>query len=242
MIIILGCANASAEQVLRIARIPGFPDQTVSSEILKETYRRLHISVEFVDVPAKRALMLSSRGVLDGEVARIAEVESEYPTLLRLSPSINYIEPSAFSKNIRLAINGWESINGHNIGIVQGVGSSERGTKGMPNVVAVANQNLLLKMLYAERIELAVTDLFSGMIRLKELGIDKVIHPLSPPLQKIYIYHYLHERHRALIPKVEAVLQGMERSGELARLRESLKKQILDNTAPVMSEYPIVKP
>jgi ABC-type amino acid transport substrate-binding protein len=242
MLIVLGCSNSYAVETLRIARIPGFPDQTVSSEILKEVYRRLQIPVEFVDVPAKRALLLSSTGSLDGEVARIAEVESQYPSLVRISPPINFIEPSAFSKNIKLTTNGWESLNGHTIGIVQGVGSSERGVKGLPGVQAVSNQTMLLKMLYAERVELAVTDLFSGKIALKELGLDKAIYPLSPPLQKIYIYHYLHETHRALAPKVEAVLREMERSGDLVRLRESLKKQILDNTEPVLSSYPSVNP
>lgn len=242
MLVVSGYANAGAAEVLRIARIPGFPDQTVSSEILKEVYRRLQIPVEFVDVPAKRALLLSSSGLLDGEVARIAEVESQYPSLVRIAPPINYIEPSAFSKNIKLTVNGWESLNGHTIGIVQGVGSSERGVKGLPGVQAVSNQAMLLKMLYAERLELAVTDLFSGKIALKELGLDKTITPLSPPLQKINIFHYLHESHRALVPKVEAALREMDRSGELTRLREALKKQILDNTEPVLSSYPSVNP
>jgi hypothetical protein len=97
-------------------------------------------------------------------------------------------------------------------------------------------------MLYADRIDVAVTDLFSGMITLKELGLNSAIRPMPPPLQKIYIYHFLHENHRALVPKVEAVLREMERSGELTRLREALKKQILDNTGPVLVSQPGVKP
>jgi ABC-type amino acid transport substrate-binding protein len=238
----LACSNALAIEPLHIARIPGFPDQTVSSEILKEAYRRLQIPVEFVDVPAKRALLLSSSGLLDGEVARIADVETQYPSLVRISPPINFIEPSAFSKNAKLPIHGWETLGGHTIGIVQGVGSSERGVKGLPGVQAVANQATLLKMLYAERLEVAVTDLFSGMIVLKELGLSTAIHPISPPLQKIHIYHYLHENHRGLVPKVEAVLREMERSGDLVRLREALKKQIIDNTEPVLAGQPGVKP
>lgn len=239
---VLACSHSHAVDTLHIARIPGFPDQTVSSEILKEAYRRLQIPVEFIDVPAKRALLLSSSGVLDGEVARIADVETQYPSLLRISPAINFIEPSAFAKNAKFAINGWEALNGHRIGIVQGVGSSERGVKGLPAVQAVPNQATLLKMLYADRIDVAVTDLFSGMITLKELGLNSAIRPMSPPLQKIYIYHFLHENHRALVPKVEAVLREMERSGELTRLREALKKQILDNTGPVLVSQPGVKP
>jgi hypothetical protein len=41
---------------------------------------------------------------------------------------------------------------------------------------------------------------------------------------------------------VETVLREMERSGELVRLREALKKQTLNNTEPVLSTYPSVNP
>jgi len=44
-------------------------------------------------------------------------------------------------------------------------------------------------------------------------------------LQKNEIYHFLHEKHRDLIPKVEQVLSEMQSSGELERLR----KQIVEN-------------
>jgi polar amino acid transport system substrate-binding protein len=47
-------------------------------------------------------------------------------------------------------------------------------------------------------------------------------------LQRVYIYHYLHERHRDLAKKVGAVIQEMDASGELARLRESLIKKVLN--------------
>lgn len=221
-----------AEMLLRIARIPGFPDQTVSSQILAEVYHRLGLHVEFVDLPATRALRMSSVGQLDGEVARIIDVEKQYPALLPVRVPVNYIEPSAFTKRVTPIVNGWESIQNYRLGIVQGVGSSERGTAAMKDVQAVASQDALLTMLNADRMDIAVTDLFSGMIRLKVLGLSNAIRPLSPPLQHIDIYHYLHEQHRDLVPKVEAVMREMERTGELAALRERLKQQILDATLP----------
>ena len=221
-----------AEMLLRIARIPGFPDQTVSSEILAEVYRRLGWHVEFVDLPAARALRMSRIGQLDGEVARIIDIEKQYPTLLPIRVPVNYIEPSAFTKRVAPTINGWESIQNYRLGIVQGVGSSERGTSGMKDVQAVASQDVLLAMLNADRMDIAVTDLFSGSIRLRALRLDNAIHALSPPLQHIDIYHYLHEQHRELVPKVETVMREMERSGELAALRERFRQQILDATLP----------
>src|SRR5260221_10326738 len=76
----LGTTAARAETVLRLARIENIPDQFVGGEILKAVYQRLGIAVEFIDLPAKRALVESSQGRVDGEVHRILAVQSEFPS------------------------------------------------------------------------------------------------------------------------------------------------------------------
>jgi hypothetical protein len=70
--------------------------------------------------------------------------------------------------------------------------------------------------------------LFSGRVAVRKLKLDDRIQPLLPPIEKIHIHHYLHERHRDLVRKVEAVIGEMEESGELERLRERLVRQVLD--------------
>ena len=219
---------ARAQSTLRLARLAEFPDQIVGSEILTLVYRRLGITIEFVDVPSKRALALSSAGLLDGEVQRIGDLAQDYPTLVQISPPINYIEPAAFTTSLRFEVRGWASIKDYSIGIVRGVGSSEAGTKGMQRVVAVNNLDSLIRMLDAGRFDLLVTDVFSGSVAVKKMGLAARIQALSPPLERIYIYHYLHEHHRDLVDKVAAVLREMEASGELARMRETFVRQILD--------------
>jgi ABC-type amino acid transport substrate-binding protein len=219
---------AHAQSVIRLARIADIPDQYVGGEILRAIYGRLNIAVEFADVPGKRALALSSAGELDGEVHRIANLAQTYPTLLQISPAINYIEPSVFTTALRFDVRGWDSIRNYSIGIVRGVGSSEAGTRGMSRVTAAASLENMIQMLDAGRFDLVVTDLFSGRAALKKLKLQARIAPLSPPLERIYIYHYLHERHRDLATRVGAVIQEMDSSGELARLRETLTRQVLN--------------
>ena len=217
-----------AQSVIRLARIADIPDQFVGGELLRAVYARLNISLEFADVPGKRALALSSAGDLDGEVHRIANLSQTYPTLLQISPAINYIEPSVFTTTLRFDVRGWDSIRDYSIGIVRGVGSSEAGTRGMSRVTAATSLENMIQMLDAGRFELMVTDLFSGRAAVAKLKLQSRIAPLSPPLQRVYIYHYLHERHRDLAKKVGAVIQEMDASGELARLRESLIKKVLN--------------
>jgi polar amino acid transport system substrate-binding protein len=226
--------NAGAAQpVIRIARIADIPDQFVGGEILRAVYQRLNIAIELVDLPSKRALALSSTGAVDGEVHRIANVANEYPTLIRIAPPINYIEPAVFTTSLQFEVRGWNSIKDYSVGIVRGVGSSEAGTRGMARVTAATGLDNLIRMLDAGRFDLMVSDLFSGRVAIKKLKLDARIHPLTPVIERINIYHYLHERHRALAPKVAAVIQEMQDSGELARLRAQLIQQVLDATENV---------
>ena len=218
---------ACAQSVIKLARIADIPDQFVGGEILRTVYARLNISIEFADVPGKRALALSSAGELDGEVHRIANLAQTYPTLVQISPPINYIEPSVFTTTLRFDVNGWDSIRDYSVGIVRGVGSSEAGTRGMSRVTAATSLENMIRMLDAGRFDLVVTDLFSGRAAVRKLKLQSHIVALSPPLERIYIYHYLHQRHRDLARRVEAVVQEMDASGELARLREALVRQTL---------------
>src|ERR1700741_4116422 len=70
----VGGAGAQPRVSLRLARVENIPDQLVGSAILEGVYRRLDIALEFVDLPAKRALVESSEGRVDGEVQRVLDV------------------------------------------------------------------------------------------------------------------------------------------------------------------------
>jgi ABC-type amino acid transport substrate-binding protein len=229
---LVSSTSGQAQSVIRLARIANIPDQYVGGEILRTVYARLNIRLEFEDVPGKRALALSSTGELDGEIQRIGNLARDYPTLVRISPPINYIEPSVFTTALHFDIKGWDSIKPYSIGIVRGVGSSEAGTRGMSRVTAAASLENMLEMLDAGRFDVAVTDLFSGLVAVRKLNLQSRISPLSPPLERIYIYHYLNEKHRDLAGKVGKVLEEMEASGELARLRERLVKEALSEPRP----------
>ncbi|MBW7971027.1 transporter substrate-binding domain-containing protein [Bradyrhizobium sp. BR 10289] len=221
--LLLPAAPSQAQQLIRLARIADIPDQYVGGEMLRAVYARLDIRLEFEDVPGKRALALSSAG----EIQRIGTLSRDYPTLIKITPAINYIEPAVFTTRLHFDVAGWDSLRNYRIGIVRGVGSSEAGTRGMADVTATTGLESMVKMLDADRFDLMVTDLFSGMVAVRKLNLQARIYPLAPPLERIHIYHYLHERHRDLVPKVGTVIAEMEASGELATLREALVKQVL---------------
>lgn len=217
-----------AQSALRIARLENVPDQALGAELLIVIYKRLGVRVEFVDLPPKRSLIESSEGRADGEVQRILAVQHQYPSLVPVHPSFNSIEPSAFvRRGASLHVDGWKSIAPYTIGIVRGVGSSERGTQGMRAVEPVATMENLMQSLAAGRFEVAVNDRFSGLLLIQRLGLAGKVQPLEPPLEHIPLHHFLHERHRELVPRVGEVIGNMQASGELDRLRQQTMDAML---------------
>jgi len=221
---------ASAQQPLTFTQIVDTPDQAIGAVIVKAAYEKLGIPVKFAILPGKRALAESSEGRADGEVHRIFEMGDEYPTLLRVPTPINYIEPSVFSKKHGFEVTDCTAFQGYQIGIVRGVKHSQLCTQGMENVFVGDDLSGVMRMLDAGRVDLLITARINGLLMAKELGLD-AIKPLSPPLSRLWVYHYLHERHKDLIPTIDAVFKAMQESGELETLREQAVQQLLQKAA-----------
>ena len=217
---------ASAQQPLTFTQIVDTPDQAIGAVIVRSAYEKLGIPVQFAILPGKRALTESSEGRADGEVHRIFEIGNAYPTLLRVPTPINYIEPSAFSKKHGFEVTDCAALQGYQIGIVQGVKHSQLCTQGMENVFVGDDLTGVMRMLDAGRIDLLITARINGLLLAKELRLD-AIKPLSPPLSRLWVYHYLHERHKDLVPTIDAVFKAMQESGELETLREQAVQQLL---------------
>ena len=220
---------ASAQQPLKFTQIVDTPDQAIGAVIVKAAYEKLGIPVKFAILPGKRALAESSEGRADGEVHRIVEIGDDYPTLLRVPTPINYIEPSVFSKKHKFEVTDCAALQGYQIGIVRGVKHSQLCTQGMQKVFVGDDLTGVMRMLNAGRIDLLITARINGLLMAKELGLDD-IKPLSPPLSRLWVYHYLHERHKGLVPTIDAVFKAMQESGELEALREQAAQRLLQKT------------
>lgn len=220
----------NAQPILIFAQIKDTPDQIIGAEILKVAYGKIGISIKMVDMPGKRALTESSRGRVDGEVHRIIEIADEYPTLLKVPTPINYIEPSVFSKKHNFKITNCSALKNYSIGIVRGVKHAELCTKGMDYVHSFSYSTKMMDLLDSGRIDIVITAKINGLLLREKLGM-KLIRPLSPPLSRKLVYHYLHEKHKELVSKIDKVFIEMKKSGELELLREKVIKTMLKNTA-----------
>jgi len=217
---------ASAETTLVFAQIRDTPDQMIGAEILKVIYSKIGTPIKMVDMPGKRALKESSEGRIDGEVHRIFQIGEDYPTLIRVPTPINYIEPSVFSKKHNFKITDCAALKNYSVGIVRGVRHAELCTRGMDKVQVINYSVKMMELLDADRVDIAITAKTNGLVLIKKMGVES-IHPLYPPLSRMMVYHYVHEKNKELVPEIEKVIIGMQRSGELEILREKGLKTLL---------------
>jgi len=216
-----------AQSILTFAQIQNTPDQMVGAEILKAIYKKMGISIKMQNMPGKRALSESSTGRVDGEVHRIFKIGEDYSTLIRVPTPINYIEPSVFSKNYNFVITDCTALTDYYIGIVRGVRHAELCTQGMEKVKIFNNSIKMMELLDAGRIDIVITARINGLMLSKRMDYES-IYPLSPPLNRMLVYHYLHEKHKDLVLKLDAVIIKMQKNGELEMLRKEAIKTLFE--------------
>lgn len=207
------------------------PDHELIMGAVEKAYSKLGIDVEFIEYPGKRALVQSTKGAVDAELSRVFEIGVENPSLVRVPTPIFWFDATVFAKKNDLNINGWKSLRNLKVGIMRGMRFAELGTKDFPTVVAVENPRNLFKLLEADRLEVVVFSDLNGAYFIHK-GRHNKIYPLAPSLQRIDSYHYVHEKHRDLVPKLDEQFKKMKMSGELDSMRKEFLLRTLQQTAP----------
>jgi polar amino acid transport system substrate-binding protein len=191
----------------------------IGESVLLEAYKRLNISIRANYVPAKRALHISNSGEVDGELHRVDGVSAIWQDLIQVPVAINCIKATAFSIDHQFEVNGWESLKPYSVGVRRGVIFSWVGARGL-DVTTVNNNQQLFGMLAAGRTDVIVVSLLNGLKTL-ESGSYKDIMVLTPSIELYPLYHYLHVRHKDLIPELIQVLQDMRAEGVIATKRKT---------------------
>ena len=81
-------------------------------------------------------------------------------------------------------------------------------------------------MLELDRIDIAISTKISGLVIMKKHDL-KSIHLLEPAIRRHDLFHYLHEKNKKYIPRLDEVIRGMKASGELDELEEKFTTQQL---------------
>ena len=207
------------------------PDQSGFLDLLyRELFARLGIAFEIQPLPAERALQNANAGIDDGEICRVAGLQNIYPNLVHTTEPVMGYQMVVFSKEKNFQVAGPESLNPHELGIVTGWKILERTTQHHPSRIMVDSADQLFLMLDQGRIEIALIERLVGMEAVNHLGL-KGVRILSPPFLTGDWFLYLHKKHQALIPRIDAELRRMKQDGTYERIRQ----QVLGRYEKVMA-------
>lgn len=214
-------ALAKSEQILFFSALGDGPKY-----VLKEAYSRLNIAIKVKLMSGERALWMANEGIADGDLIRIANIHQRYPNLLMVPTPVFFIEQVAFTKKIVFPVNGWESLSPYHIGTIIGMKVVEDATKGM-NVVTFSSYQQVLQSVHNGQTDIGVLPRINTLMEIKKLQLTD-INILEPSIMSIPLYHYLHNKHKDLLPKLEQVLQTMEKEGMIKKLIEKFITEALN--------------
>ena len=207
---------AVAKDTLVFSSIESSVNTDISERVLRAAYQRLGFDIHVVRMPAARAIRLAASGTVDGELYRVAGLERAFPSLKRINSAVNLLEGAIFSNRPEPVLS-LSHINDKRIGIRKGVIFSRNVTEGMQTVELNSNIQLF-GMLEKGRVDLVIMARTNGLGLIRQQGLrdifvvkqDLVVQPL---------FHYLHERHEALIAPLTQVLVDMHEEGIVAEER-----------------------
>jgi polar amino acid transport system substrate-binding protein len=196
------------------------PATVIAERVLQEAYRRLGMAMVVIKVPGERSLFSADHGQVDGELYRKLGMEREYPNLRIVPVPLLTYEIVIFTLGTTFVVNGWDSLRPFTIGFVKGIKIIEQNTQGMKLEPTATMRQAFLKMTLG-RSDIVLANRNSGLAVLKEMKLQDV-KILEPPLATFPVFHYLHKKHEALIPKLTAVLQQMQKEKAIEKIQKAV--------------------
>jgi len=204
----------------------------VASEILTELYARLGYDIEIRPMAAGRAAIESTSGQVDGDVGRIRSFNADAPDLIRVPTPFYRGYTAAFVRmDSGIDAIGKEDLPKYRVARIRGVVNTNLLTEGVERVTDFGDLETMFRFLELGRADVAVTNTIGGGITLSNLGMTD-IGPLEPPLETRDFYHFIHRRHEALVPTLDALIREMTASGELGRLTREIERKAIAGELP----------
>jgi polar amino acid transport system substrate-binding protein len=193
-----------------------FPNYFVSPvfnryvRIMEAAYAAMGYRAVFEIMPTERGLVESTSGIAAGEIARIPNIiEKQFPQLLRVPVQLDWLSISSFTKASTRAAPNLAEASKLRVGMVRGIKIFEAWTHDWPHAERVGSSAQLLKMLAAGNVDVAIgfTDDLGNVMA--EIGMNPQQFD-TREIEKLPQYHYLHQRHAALIPADSAELKKIK--------------------------------
>ncbi|WP_316898336.1 transporter substrate-binding domain-containing protein [Pseudodesulfovibrio indicus] len=205
--------------------------------ILSEAYAELGFEVVIWKLPPERALIMANEGFVDGEAARVAVIEKEFPNLIRVPTPLYFNRIAVFTKRSDYdPESGFRGMGDRPVCICNGYKFLEKATTGMDRHTVASYENMLA-LLQNDRVEFGLAEYFDILPTLAKVKLDG-IRILDKPLAVNPMYHYLNRKHADLVPAVNRVLSRMADEGRMEEIAHSMTHEFLGES---LSPCPMLK-
>lgn len=184
------------------------PPDHPSILLMQKAYQQLGYQMKLVVMPLERSAYESNKGLmLDAELSRTAEAAAMLPNMVRVKVPIGHIRITAFSREPSIQIKNWQSLGIWQVDVLRGIYLAKINMQAQ-KYTEVNTIPQAIKRLLSGRTDIAVLLGDETEWLLKQQAYQG-IYTIAPDLAKTQIFHYVHERHAALVPKLEAALRQL---------------------------------
>ncbi len=215
LLLLFFCLSSNANTHTLIFNQPAdTPQARYVIELLTQAYREIGYEINIIEFSHQKALEAANQGFLDGQLGRINDVKEDYPNLLK-------VDFPLFDFNLILLKNcqicRYPKMNSLAIQSSYPAAQSyieQHHFKG--DVIKVRNITAQLNLLTQKRVEGAILLDFMLLTKHPNFNQQAFHKELLMPMQS---YHFVHKRHKELIPKLTAVLKTLEQNGTIKLLK-----------------------
>lgn len=190
-------------------------------KLYTEAFNRLGYTFELITAPTKRSLIDADSGVVDGDAARVFNVneKNNYPSLLRVEEPIRRVKLAVYSNNRSLTINSWDDLKGLNIAYIEGVKFLEERLAPYNedrNVATFFKPAVIFKKMLDGEVDVYIDREGAIEAALEQEELTSIVE--IAVLEEIDLYPYLHRSNRHLVDSLEEVLREMKSDGKFEEL------------------------
>ena len=188
------------------------------STVYKEAFGRMGYEFNLINQPGERAMIDANQGIVDGEAARIMNIDREqYPNLIRVPYPIVTMQDGAYAIDDSIKIEGWESLTGkpYRVGLLKGIKSIEQKLPlyvDKEHIVNLSGVEQSIEMLKARRIDVFIVGTQVEDTAFMKSAANKEVHCVGIVETKV-LYPWLHKRHQDLVQPLADVLKTMKAEG-----------------------------
>ncbi|RUO66956.1 ABC transporter substrate-binding protein [Idiomarina ramblicola] len=220
LLLLLGLVPITSQAVLQQKLLFRAPDEGPFTQyvtaVLEESYAKLDIKLEYIELPRARGEQLATEGTIAGELGRTELLEEKRRDLRRVPfPLFTFdIIAVADRRNCGYCLPS----NIESLAYVNGMDSITKVVNKLPekpSVVTPIDLEQVLKLLDSGRVQFA----FIADFQFESSELRNNPHLITHKMSTEVGFHYLNEEHARLIPQLTYHLQKMRDSGRMQELR-----------------------